>query len=344
MYWGIRGNYRGIPTDCPQRDERMGWLGDRDAVGLGESFMFNTHLLYAKWMQDIEDAQNDAGSIPDVAPAYWRMYTDNTTWPAAYVYNIDMLYKQYGDDAPVKKYYASIKKWLAFLKDRFMKDYIITENTYGDWCVPPETLTLIFSNDPARKTPGDYLSTAFYYDMLKIMTRFADISGNTKDSDYFKELAKKVNEGFNRKFLDNEKNYYANNTTTANVLALAFDMVPEKLRTAVFEHVIDNTVNKANGHITTGLIGIQQLMRTLTNNGRPDVAYTLATTTTYPGWGYMLTQGATTIWELWNGNTAAPAMNSANHVMMIGDLLTWYYEDLAAILFNHPLPVLKKSR
>ena len=331
MYWGIRSNYRGIPTDCPQRDERMGWLGDRVAVGKGESFMFNTHLFYAKWMQDIEDAQNAAGSIPDVAPAYWRMYTDNTTWPSAYVYNIDVLYKQFGDAAPIQRHYASIKKWLLFLKSHYMKDGIITENTYGDWCVPPETLTLIFSNDPNRKTPGDYLSTAFYYDMLNIMVRFADISGNKKDIGYFKMEAQKMKTAFNKKFFNSLDNYYANNTTTANVLALAFNLVPDNLRKAVFAHVIDKIMNEGKGHITTGLIGIQQLMRTLTTNGRPDIAYLLATTTSYPGWGYMLTQGATTIWELWNGNTADPAMNSANHIMMIGDLLTWYYEDLAGI-------------
>ena len=331
MYWGIRSNYRGIPTDCPQRDERMGWLGDRAAVGKGESFMFNTHLFYAKWMQDIEDAQNEAGSIPDVAPAYWRMYTNNTTWPSAYVYNIDVLYKQFGDAAPIQRHYASIKKWLIFLKSHYMKEGIITENTYGDWCVPPETLTLIFSNDPNRKTPGDYLSTAFYYDMLTIMERFADISGNKKDISYFKMEAQKMKAAFNKKFFNSVDNYYANNTTTANVLALAFNLVPDNLRKAVFAHVVNKTMNEGKGHITTGLIGIQQLMRTLTNNGRPDIAYLLATTTSYPGWGYMLTQGATTIWELWNGNTADPAMNSANHVMMIGDLLTWYFEDLAGI-------------
>lgn len=336
MYWGIRSNYRGMPTDCPQRDERMGWLGDRAAVGKGESFMFNTHLFYAKWMQDIEDAQNEAGSIPDVAPAYWRMYTNNTTWPSAYVYSIDMLYQQFGDAAPIQQHYSSIKKWLNFLKSHCMKDGIITENTYGDWCVPPETLTLIFSNDPNRKTPGDYLSTAFYYDMVTIMTRFAEVSGNKEDINYFKKEAQKIKAAFNKKFFNSLNNYYANNTTTANVLALAFNLVPNQFRKAVFGHVIDKTMNEGKGHITTGLIGIQQLMRTLTNNGRSDIAYLLATTTSYPGWGYMLTQGATTIWELWNGNTADPAMNSANHVMMIGDLLTWYYEDLAGIKAGTP--------
>ena len=212
-----------------------------------------------------------------------------------------------------------------------MKEGIITENTYGDWCVPPETLTLIFSNDPNRKTPGDYLSTAFYYDMVNIMIRFAGIINNKKDIAYFKNEAAKIKVAFNKKFFNSTHNYYANNTTTANVLALAFNLVPDNFRKEVFARVVDKTVNDGKGHITTGLIGIQQLMRTLTHNGRPDIAYLLATTTSYPSWGYMLTQGATSIWELWNGNTAGPSMNSANHVMMIGDLLTWYYEDLAGI-------------
>jgi alpha-L-rhamnosidase len=175
------------------------------------------------------------------------------------------------------------------------------------------------------------LSTAFYYDMVNIMIRFAGIINNKKDIAYFKNEAAKIKVAFNKKFFNSTHNYYANNTTTANVLALAFNLVQDNFRKEVFARVVDKTVNDGKGHITTGLIGIQQLMRTLTHNGRPDIAYLLATTTSYPSWGYMLTQGATSIWELWNGNTAGPAMNSANHVMMIGDLLTWYYEDLAGI-------------
>jgi alpha-L-rhamnosidase len=172
--------------------------------------------------------------------------------------------------------------------------------------------------------------------MVNIMAGFAGITGHDEDARNFKAEAEELKFKFNRKFLDSTGNFYANNTTTANVLALAFDLVPEERRAAVFAHVVSNTMDSAHGHISTGLVGIQQLMRTLTRNGRPDIAYLLATTTSYPGWGYMLTQGATTIWELWNGNTADPAMNSANHVMMIGDLLTWYYEDLAGIKADAP--------
>jgi alpha-L-rhamnosidase len=99
----------------------------------------------------------------------------------------------------------------------------------------------------------------------------------------------------------------------------------------VFEHIVDKTMNEFNGHVSTGLVGAQWLMRSLTHNGRPDIAYRLVTNTTYPSWGYMAEHGATTIWELWNGNTADPAMNSGNHVMLLGDLIVWFYEDLAGI-------------
>jgi alpha-L-rhamnosidase len=255
MYWGIRSNYRGIPTDCPQRDERMGWLGDRAAVGTGESYLFSTHLLYSKWMQDIEDAQNDAGSIPDVAPAYWRMYTDNTTWPSAYVYNIRMMYQQYGDREPILHHYESIKKWLAYMKERYMKDTLITANSYGDWCVPPETLTMIFSNDSTRKTPGDYLSTVFYYDLVNIMTGFAAMQDKKEDVAYFTEEASNVRDAVNHQFLNPGMNYYANNTTTANVLALAFGIVPEERRAAVFAHVVDGATCLRKGQPRSGSFG-----------------------------------------------------------------------------------------
>ena len=96
-YWGIRGNYNGMPTDCPQRDERHGWLGDRATGSLGESFIFDNNNLYSKWLDDIEDSQRADGSIPDVAPAYWSIYTDNITWPSAYIFIANMLYQQYGN-------------------------------------------------------------------------------------------------------------------------------------------------------------------------------------------------------------------------------------------------------
>lgn len=330
-FWGIRGNYRGMPTDCPQRDERMGWLGDRAVGSYGESFVFDHNTLYAKWLQDIEDAQRTSGSIPDVAPSYWEVYSDNMTWPAAYIIIANMLYHQFGNLEPIKKHYASMKLWLRYMKDKYMKDYILYKDTYGDWCMPPEDPHLIHSKLPGRITSGDYLGTAYYYRMVQFMEHFADLLNKPEDKQEFISLNKNILRAFTTKYLDTERGYYSNNTATANILALAYDMVPDSLRTRVFQNVINTTMDQFGGHVSAGLVGAQQLMRTLTNNGRPDIAYQLATNTSYPSWGYMAKEGATTIWELWNGNTADPAMNSGNHVMLLGDLLIWFYEDLAGI-------------
>ncbi|GAA0556633.1 glycoside hydrolase family 78 protein [Chitinophaga japonensis] len=341
-YWGIRGNYRGMPTDCPQRDERMGWLGDRAVGARGESFIFNNHLLYAKWLQDIEDAQSPEGSVPDVAPTYWKIYSDNMTWPAAYLIIANLLYEQYGDDQPIRKHYASMKKWMQYMKDKYMKDYILTKDTYGDWCMPPESPELIHSKDPARKTAGDFLGTAFYYHLLTLMERFATLTGNTADVAAFRELGANVKTAFNNKFLDKQGGYYANNTPTANIFSLAYGLTPADREDTVFHHIVNKTLNDYKGHISTGLVGAEWLMRVLTGYGRGDIAYQLATNTTYPSWGYMAEHGATTIWELWNGNTADPAMNSGNHVMLLGDLVVWYYENLAGIKPDPAAPGFKK--
>lgn len=329
-YWGIRGNYRGMPTDCPQRDERMGWLGDRAVGSYGESFIFDNNKLYAKWLQDIEDAQREDGSIPDVAPTYWKIYSDNMTWPGAYVIIANMLYHQFGNLKPIEEHYASMKKWLSYMKDKYMQDYILTKDTYGDWCMPPKDPNLIHSKLPERMTAGDFLGTSFYYRMLQLMEHFAALLHKPDDKKQFSELAANIKKAFNEKYL-NPNNSYSNNTATANIFALAYDLAPDSIRDKVFQHIVSTTMNDFNGHISTGLVGGQWLMRTLTNYGRPDIAYKLATNTTYPSWGYMVKEGATTIWELWNGNTANPAMNSGNHVMLLGDLIVWFYEDLAGI-------------
>ncbi len=330
-YWSIRGNYRGMPTDCPQRDERMGWLGDRAVGSYGESFLFDNNTLYAKWLQDIEDVQRADGSIPDVAPAYWKFYSDNMTWPGTYIIIANMLYHQFGNRQPIEKHYTSMKKWMDYMRSKYVKADIMTKDNYGDWCMPPENPKMIHSEDPARQTAGDYLGTSYYYYFLGLMSRFAHLTGRTTDEKEWNTLAYATKKAFNRKFLNVENGGYSNNTATANIFALAYQLAPDSMRTRVFQHIVDKTMNDFKGHISTGLIGAQWLMRTLSGNGRSDIALHLATDTTYPSRGYMVKNGATTIWELWNGNTADPAMNSGNHVMLLGDLLVWFYEDLAGI-------------
>ncbi len=329
--WGIKGNYRGMPTDCPQRDERMGWLGDRTTGAYGESYIYDNQKLYAKWLKDIEDSQLANGALPDVAPNYWEMYTNDVTWPAAYFTVADMLYKQYGDVRPIIRHYDSFKAFIQFIRDNYLKDDIVIHDTFGDWCMPPESMEMIHSQDPSRKTSGELLSTAYYYRLLVLMRKFASLSGNDKDIAYYRESGDRILKAFNRKFYNASTGYYSNNTVTANLLALMNGMAPDSVRQVVFEHVVDKTLNEFKGHVSTGLIGIQWLMRGLSDYGQPELAYKIATNKTYPSWGYMIENDATTIWELWNGNTADPAMNSANHVMLLGDLIIWYYEYLAGI-------------
>jgi alpha-L-rhamnosidase len=330
-YWGIRGNYRGMPTDCPQRDERMGWLGDRATGSHGESFIFDNHLLYAKWLDDIAESQREDGCVPNIAPPYWSAYSDNLTWPGAYVVICGMLYDQFGDPEPVARHYDSMKKWLAYIRDTYMTDHIIAKDVYGDWCMPPESPELIHSKDPARKTDGAVLSTSFYFRMMTLMERFAGILEKPADAAGFAAEAEAVKQAFNEKFLNRETGQYSNNTVTANLLPLCFGMTPDTCREKVFGNIAERTEGEYNSHVSTGLVGIQWLMRGLSGNGRSDLAFRIATNRDYPSWGYMVEKGATTIWELWNGDTADPAMNSANHVMLLGDLVVWFYEYLGGI-------------
>lgn len=332
-YWGIRGNYKGMPIDCPQRDERQPWLGDRTIACYGESYIFDNTRLYTKSLNDIKDSQRANGQLPDMSPSfYMTYYSDNMTWPGAYLTVADMIYTKTGNTEPIVKHYATMKKWLSYMKDNYMtKDFIVTKDKYGDWCVPPEAKELIHSLDPARKTDGQLISTAYYFKFMGLMQKFAEIVGEEADIVYYRNLEENIRKGFNQKFYNPATGQYSNYTVTANLLPLAFGIVDKENEERVFQNLIDRIIRNDKLHLSTGLIGTSWLMRELTKRGCADVAYTIATQRDYPSWGYMVDNGATTIWELWNGDTASPKMNSHNHVMLLGDLVTWMYEDLGGI-------------
>ena len=344
--WGVASNYKGMPVDCPQRDERQPWLGDRTRGCYGEAFLFDNGNLYAKWVRDICEAQREDGCIPDVAPAFWNYYSDNVTWPAALPFSLDMLLRQYGDDEPMRRYYPNVKRWMEHLKYQYQRDGLITKDRYGDWCVPPESETLIHSEDPARITDGTLISSAYYYRLCLLMKQFAEMQGKSDDARYFEEEAALTKEAFNRQFLTRKEGtttvpghilypdstFYGNNTVTANLLPLYFGMTDDAyVKAEVEKNIIKTLIAQNLGTVTCGVIGIGWLMHGLTEMGRTDLAWLLATNKKYPSWGYMAQHGATTIWELWNGDTASPKMNSGNHVMLLGDLLSWLYEDVAGI-------------
>lgn len=349
---GVASNYKGVPVDCPQRDERQPWLGDHVIGSWGENFMYGNGTFWAKWMDDIRESQREDGIIPDISPAYYNYFSPDMTWSSALPFGCEMIYEQTGDSLPIIRSYPAMKKWL----ERIRKDYtdgdgLITADKYGDWCVPPEDLAMIHSQDPARKTSPVLIASAYYYKVSQLMARFARMQGLEEEAAAWEKDADAVKDAFNRRFLivkpgtsPAEKPhilypdsiFYDNNTATANVLPLAFDMVPETYRQSVADNLIRTIVVTNNGKISTGVIGCNWLMRELTRIGRGDVAMMLASNTGYPSWGYQVKKGATTIWELWNGDTASRKMNSNNHVMMLGDLIAWYYRDLAG--FNPAEP------
>ncbi|MDO4585968.1 MAG: family 78 glycoside hydrolase catalytic domain [Planctomycetia bacterium] len=339
--WGTRGNYLSIPTDCPQRDERQGWQGDRAAESKGEMFIFDNITLYRKWMQDIEDSQLENGNVSDVCPAYWPLYGSNVTWPSAQIIIPESLYLMYGDKASIAKHYDSRKKWLNHMATFIKEDGTIDKDNYTDWCVPPEKKELIHSQDPMRQTARGILATAYYAYDLKLSATFADMLGKTEDAKEFRDRAAKATEALNAVYYNAEEGKYDNGTQTSCVLPLYFGLVPKGEEDKVFETLINNIENVTNKHIGTGLIGGQWLNRLLSDRGRIDLSYIFATNRTYPSWGYMLEKGATTVWELWNGDTADPAMNSGNHVMLVGDLGIWYYEYLAGIKADDQNPGFK---
>lgn len=330
IVWGVRDNYRSIPTDCPQRDERQGWLGDRAEEVRGETYFYDNDDFYAKWLQDIADAEKDNGSISDVSPSYWGNYHDDVAWPTASIITPQILSDQFGDEQTIAEHYDSAKKWTDHMA-KFVVNGITAKDQYGDWCMPPENQKLIHSQDPARMTAGPLIATAFFYKDLRVMQHYALQLGKTNDADGFGTLADQMKIAFNDKFLNRQTGAYDNGTPTSSILPLAFDMAPDDMHDKVFSYLTNKISGTWHDHVGTGVLGGKYLMRVLSENGRPDLAYALVTQTDYPSWGYMAEQGATTIWELWDGNTADPAMNSGNHIMLIGDLAIWFYENLAGI-------------
>ena len=331
IVWGTRGNYRSIPTDCPQRDERQGWLGDRSEESRGETYLFDNSELYAKWLQDMADAQQPDGSVPDVAPAYWPIYSDNVIWPSSSVIIPEMLREQFDDTRIIASHYDSVKLWMELherLRDErnhFARQLRRLVRAAGgtdadsfqgpgahhrqDACWPRPIF--ITTSDSWNNTPRC---------SAKRMTR-ARFANRRKKS---KPRSTK-----------NSSTANAANTTTARkppaCCRWRSDWCRTTFRARVFDHLVDKIENETHGHIGTGLVGGQYLCRVLTDNGRPDLVYTIASQKDYPELGLHGGEGATTIWELWNGNTADPTMNSGNHVMLIGDLVVWLYEDLAGI-------------
>lgn len=313
--WGQKANLHSIPTDCNQRDERMGWMGD--AQGTAEEAMMNFDMaaFYTNFIRDIRDVQDEAGTITDTVPHIWGSRPADPAWGTAYPLLCWYMYQYYGDRRILQEQYDGLKKYVEFLRSK-TENGLLKYSYYGDWVA-------------VEKTPGSIVSSFYYYYDVKILGDVAKILGNATDAQAYSKLAEDIKTAFHAEYFDPKTKNYANGTQTANTLALFLDLAPEKERGAVWGNLFDNLVYRNNSHLTTGIIGTKYIMELLTRNDNSDLAYDIATQTTYPSWGYMIENGATTLWELWQLRQGT-SMNSHNHPMF-GSVGAWLYKALAGI-------------
>jgi alpha-L-rhamnosidase len=315
IVWGTTSNLHSVPTDCNQRDERMGWMADAHLYGETAMLNFDMAAFYTNFLRNIRDAQKEDGSVPDTVPARGGSYPADPAWGSAYPLFAWYMYEHYGDRRILEQHYDGIKAWTDFLRTR-SKDGVVEFVKYGDWV-------------PIVKTDGFLVSTFYYYYSAEIVARAAEILGHTADAAAYRALQTGIREGFHRRYYNAERKYYGDGTQTAQALALFMEMAPKDARGPVGNWLRNDIVYSRDTHLTTGIVGTKYLLPVLTRLNSSDIAYELATQTSYPSWGYMIENGATTLWELWQNKTG-PSMNSHNHPMF-GSVGAWMYQALAGI-------------
>jgi alpha-L-rhamnosidase len=321
IIWGQLSNLFGKPTDCPQRDERLGWTGDAHLTAEEAMYNFDMAAFYTKWLQDFKDVQSDSGYVTDVVPPHW-LWKGTPAWQVAYPLIVWYMYKYYGDMRIIEEHYSNLKMWVNYLGST-ADDYIV-EWGRGDWVAPKTAYVPEDKSIPIT-------STGYYYKGAEILAKIARALGKTEDEEYYSKLTSKISDSFNRHFLNSDKNQYGTGSQTSNAFPLYLGIVPEENQKKVLENLILNIKDEHNGHLSTGILGTKALVEALPKYGREDVLYEIANKTTFPSWGYMISKGATTLWERWGGFRYFNAdMNSLNHIMF-GCIDEFFYRDLAGI-------------
>jgi alpha-L-rhamnosidase len=318
--WGQRGNFLSIPTDCPQRDERLGWTGDAQIFIRTATYNRDVAAFFTKWLQDLEDAQSPAGAFPDVAPRQSYVGEGTAAWGDAGVICPWTIYHSYGDTRILERRYASMSKWVAYLQAN-STDLLRPDKGYGDW--------LSIQAD----TPKDVLATAYFARSTQLLSKAARVLGKEDDARRYEALWEAIKAAFNKAYVAPDGRIKGD-TQTCYVLALHFDLLPEDKR-AVAARRLAADIEARGGHLSTGFVGVGYLCPVLTNMGYTDLAYRLLMNDTFPSWGYSIKHGATTIWERWDGWTEEkgfqdPDMNSFNHYSL-GSVGEWLYSAVAGI-------------
>ncbi|MDR2564051.1 MAG: glycoside hydrolase family 78 protein [Prevotellaceae bacterium] len=328
ILWGLWGNFLDVPTDCPQRDERLGWTGDAQAFAPTACFNVDATAFFTKWLKDLAADQHENGSVPHVVPDMLREY-GATGWADAAIIVPWSVYKAYGNVRILEEQYNSMKAWVEYMRKGAGDKYIFNfGHHFGDWLAFASTR----SDYPGATTDKDLIATMFFANSTKILEKTAIILGKTQDADDYAKLFVNIRKAFQNEFMTGTGRL-SSNTQTAYVLALAFDLVPNDLK----ENLAQRLANDLHsfGHITTGFLGTPMICKVLTDCGHVDLAYMLLMRKHYPSWLYPITRGATTIWERWDGikpdgSFQDAGMNSFNHYAY-GAVGNWLYTSVAGI-------------
>ena len=323
--WGQKGNFLEVPTDCPQRNERLGWTGDAQVFVRTACFNMDVSAFFTKWMYDLVDAQDEEGAFPDVAP----MVTEgkgHCAWADAGIICPWTIYLCYGDTRILETHYDAMAKWVEFM-EKTSTGLIRPSDGYGDW------LATDAPSAGRAPTPQELIGTAYFAHCARIMARVAEILDKGDEAAKFAKLADAVKAAFNREFVT-PAGRVVGSTQTGYLLALAFDLLPEESRTAGEQYLLKE-FERRGWHLSTGFVGTPLLAPVLTQIGRTDGAYRLLLQETYPSWFYSIFQGATTMWERWNSYSkdqgfGDAGMNSFNHYAY-GAIGEWLYATVAGI-------------
>ncbi len=313
-------NYHGFPTDCPQR-ERNGWTGDAQLSAEQALFNFDMDSAYRKWMADIRDCQRPSGQIPAIVPTggWGFRFGSGPAWDSAALLIPWYLYVYRGDAALLDEHYECMRRYVEFLGT--MENGGIVDFGLGDWC-PPEWKPSVIWN-PTYRCPAALTDTAYYAVDARILSAAARVTGRADDAERYDALARRIRSAFRGKFLDTATGKVVGDCQASHSCALYQGMVDPAEKPRVLERLVE-TVEKAGRHIDTGMLGAKYVMHSLTDAGRVDLAWAMATQTTWPGWGDFIRRGATTLWETWSGDS------SRNH-HMFSDIGAWFYRGLAGL-------------
>jgi alpha-L-rhamnosidase len=342
--WGQKGNFLDVPTDCPQRDERLGWTGDAQVFARTASFNMDVHNFFAKWLKDVAADQLPNGSVPHVVPnVLGPSSTGSAGWADVATIAPWNMYLAYGDKKILEEQYASMKSWVRYMTDS-SRNYLWNKGFhFGDW------LSFMVDNDLGGRsaiTDKYLIAQCFYAHSTQLLINAANVLGKKDDVNLYSELLGKIKDAFVKEYVT-PAGRLVSGTQTAYVLALHFDMLPQELRVQAADRLVDNIRSYGN-HISTGFLGTPYICHVLSRYGKTDVAYNLLLQENFPSWLYPVKMGATTIWERWNGirpdSTFEPAsMNSFNHYAYgaIGD---WMYRVMAGLDTEEEGPGYKRIR